>query len=256
MSVQTMCLALIFCATLFLGVIECIVYVKNGREANLGDFPWQVSIRDLSPSVHECGGVIISKSWILTTGSCLKGVVNPLISTGTIDILNPGIVYEVGLIRNHPDYQQYSNSNDIALLKTRFDINFNDFTKSIPLTDDPISAYNKGELAGWGLDHYEAALYSKHLRITEMTVMDSEVCRSLFSQKNVPLGGDQFCAGSAITGACRGDEGGGFVSRKQNSDESLLVGLISDNFCSLNNFPTAFTDVYFHREWIRNITGI
>ncbi|CAB3381521.1 Hypothetical predicted protein [Cloeon dipterum] len=202
---------------------------------------------------HECGGVIISENWVLTTATCMKSNTYARIATSTIDISNPGIIYKSDIVEFHPDFDQFAHSNDIALVKTKFKMNLSQFASPISLPDEPPALNQTGEIAGWGLEHYEGPSFSSKLRTTGLTIMDREECRSIFAQENVQLGEDQFCARSYTGGAaCRGDEGGSFGRRNPN----VLWGLISTNFCTLDNFPTAITDIYIHREWIRNITGI
>ncbi|XP_065345246.1 chymotrypsin-2-like [Cloeon dipterum] len=255
---QATCLLLIFCAALSWDHAEGIVSVDYiDRYAGIAEFPWQVSIR-IGPwaSSHGCHGVIISKNWILTTATCLKRVASPMIATCTITF-ETGIVYEADAQIYHPGFDETTNSNDIVAVKTKFDMNFSDFTRSIRLTETPIAPNTFGRLAGLGRTQYAKYTDTLRMRVAEMSVIDREVCRSLFTQKKVSLGKDQFCAGAPNVGACGGDEGGGFVWQNQaRSNQDELVGLVNNNFCALNNFPNAFTNIYHHREWIRNVTEI
>ncbi|CAB3381520.1 Hypothetical predicted protein [Cloeon dipterum] len=180
-------------------------------------------------------------------------ILYPRIATTTIDIFRPGMIYEANMIFYHPDYDNYDNSNDIALLKTQFKMSFNQYVSPISLSNEPLAFNETCEIAGWGKEHFDGTSFSSELRITEMTMMDTQECRLIFDDGNVLLGKDQFCARSDMGGACRGDEGGAFV-RRDPSD--VLLGLISTNFCTLDNLPTAFVDVYLHREWISSTTGI
>lgn len=44
--------------------------IASGMEANVGQWPWQVSIRqDL---LHVCAATLISERWVLTTASCFR----------------------------------------------------------------------------------------------------------------------------------------------------------------------------------------
>lgn len=44
--------------------------IVSGLEANVGQWPWQVSIRQgLS---HVCAASLISKQWVLTVASCFR----------------------------------------------------------------------------------------------------------------------------------------------------------------------------------------
>ena len=71
--------------------------VIGGEVAKDGEFPWQVSIRDIGTlgATHFCGGSIIDKEWILTTAyCCLNAVKYQLFTTNKFnvssnEILNP-----------------------------------------------------------------------------------------------------------------------------------------------------------------------
>lgn len=43
--------------------------IIGGMEAEVGEFPWQVSIQ--ARNEHFCGGSIINKWWIVTAAHCL-----------------------------------------------------------------------------------------------------------------------------------------------------------------------------------------
>ena len=53
--------------------------IVGGKDAKDGEFPWQVSIRNLAGIgySHFCGGSIIDKKWILTSAACCLNQVKP-----------------------------------------------------------------------------------------------------------------------------------------------------------------------------------
>ena len=45
--------------------------VVGGKDASLGDWPWQVGIaRATSPKAVFCGGTLINKHWVVTAAHC------------------------------------------------------------------------------------------------------------------------------------------------------------------------------------------
>ncbi|XP_047653994.1 polyserase-2-like isoform X3 [Phacochoerus africanus] len=69
--------------------------IASGMEANVGQWPWQVSIRqDL---LHVCAATLISERWVLTTASCFRPVVLPIcLPTSAIQLKNSTSCWTTG----------------------------------------------------------------------------------------------------------------------------------------------------------------
>lgn len=52
--------------------------IVGGTDANITDFPWQVSISHVTDLI--CGGTIVSSTWMLTAASCVHGIAQSNIS--------------------------------------------------------------------------------------------------------------------------------------------------------------------------------
>merc|ERR1711872_746785 len=95
-----------------------------GTEAEDGEFPWQVSLRQIGfiGQTHFCGGSVINENWVVTAGHCCAGQTPAFMHVVAGGIkLNAGEGEEerrdIAKIIGHPDYSSQDLTNDICLLK-------------------------------------------------------------------------------------------------------------------------------------------
>ena len=98
--------------------------VVGGMDANLGEFPYQVSVR--KNNGHFCGGVIIGKRHVLTAGHCVDQEVsnNPakeltVVSGSNVLLPGGGFKHAIESITIHPEYSTKAEDlykNDIAVI--------------------------------------------------------------------------------------------------------------------------------------------
>lgn len=127
--------------------------IVNGTDANLGQFPHQVSLRVKGNNRHFCGGSIIDKRWILTAAHCsfLPNGIVPIAVAGTIKLREGGKAYNIGRIIPHPLYvNQKSLKHDIALWYTTEDIVFDKHVQPIALPTKDTPGNVAVTVSGWG----------------------------------------------------------------------------------------------------------
>lgn len=123
--------------------------IVGGSDAAAGQFPYQCSLR--RGQHHTCGGSIITNRWILSAAHCVYNSQPSELSivTGTHLLLTGGQSYSVLTIRVHENYQMGTLANDVAVLQTTNQIQFNSLTSAIPL-----ATFNLGRVSttvsGWG----------------------------------------------------------------------------------------------------------
>ncbi|XP_060655735.1 chymotrypsin-C-like [Drosophila nasuta] len=127
-------------------------------------FPYQVFI-DVAPKsdnskwVPKCSGTIISKSAIVTTASCLDTEFDlAQIYFGAVNISN---AFEIGQTRMeverkyfevHEGYNPVTLSNNIAIIKLPFELEFNEYVQAVSLPSKSDPNHYVGEemiIAGW-----------------------------------------------------------------------------------------------------------
>ena len=148
---------------------------------------------------HYCGGAIIGRNSIATAAHCCfnnknKYFTHTKIRTGDQNLKDTtdndfAKTYEISTIIKHPGYQGKGGKNDLAIVFTKTEIDFNIVTNSIPLPsiDDPIRVPNtnySAKFTGYGyFDTTETT--SDALREADFTIYTGAYCEPLFGHQNI-----------------------------------------------------------------------
>jgi len=237
--------------------------VVGGGPSLYGALPWQVAIYN-TRGEHTCGGVLISDQHIVTAAHCFK-----------TDRMRESYVVKLGKyhrkmakrdrgelvvkleeISVHPEYNDYANNNDIALLKLIEPVEFTNFIRPIclpnPLTELKVNM--RGLISGWG-DTKDASNRNDVLQQVDVRLIEMKTCDRWMS--SVRGGGsvltdNMFCAGFSSGGkdACQGDSGGPLIIEEDG--RHTLVGVISWGYgCARKNSPGVYTKVGNYLHWLQ-----
>lgn len=166
----------------------------------------------------------------------------------------------------HPDYRQdlSNRPNDIALIRLKSPVAFNDFVKPICLPpvniDDTIQKPKKLlAIAGWGKATPDA-IYGSTMKLkAKIPLFPYENCSRIYKTKGINLNDKQICAGGFdAKDSCRGDSGGPLMFFEDSDQLNLrwyVAGIISFGYkiCGTVGIPSIYTKVSSYMPWIQKI---
>jgi secreted trypsin-like serine protease len=222
--------------------------VIGGLTANPGVWPYAALV--LISNRFQCGGTLISKSFVLTAGHCAidpetKNRVEPgayEIRVGSVYRDRGGEVHHVKRVLLHEGFSGRTLENDIALLELS-----DPASDSVPpvaldgMPDLPSGSRLQvdanpspfAKIVGWGRTNPDPQVFSVSDQLLEaaIPIIDNDVCQRANQSMLAEFGAidsRRLCAGQSSGGVdtCGGDSGGPILS--QSTDMRWVqVGLVS-----------------------------
>lgn len=254
--------------------LDFVPSIVGGINATLGEYPhmaalgfWDAEARQVR---WQCGGTLISESFILTAAHCLThSSYGPVrhVRLGEIDLTDETSTnrqdFQVSFSISHPDYAPPSKYHDIALVEMDREATFNEFVKPACLHRTPnLTPYRTNSLhvSGWGTTEFGGRT-SDILQYVILDLFSQQECNQLYKRGRALPDGikyeHQLCAGSRKNisqDACQGDSGGpiqvnNFAKRLYN-----VVGVTSfGQACGAIGVPGVYTRVSNYVKWIEGI---
>ncbi|XP_067283256.1 transmembrane protease serine 9-like [Pseudorasbora parva] len=228
--------------------------IVGGQDAKAGSWPWQVSIQSAR---HFCGGSLINKDWVLSAAHCFQST-----SIGTITIYlglqsqsgsNPFMEIRTARFINHPNYNNPSNDNDIALLRLSSSVTFSDYIKPVCLAaaGSTFAAGTKSWVTGWGLLQSGDTQIPNILQEVQIPIVGNSDCNKAYGGS---ITSNMLCAGLLNQGgkdSCQGDSGGPMVSK--NGSQWIQSGVVSFGVgCADPKYPGVYARVSRYQDWINS----
>lgn len=141
--------------------------IVGGRDAQRGQFPHQVSLRNANG--HFCGGSILNNNWILTAAHCLQETngepARIRVIVGALRRLNDGVEHAVTRIFNHPQYRPTVLANDIALIRLARPIQYTEYVRPVVLPSVNLAGQGpvNVQVSGWGVTSVRIFSISKNI---------------------------------------------------------------------------------------------
>ncbi|XP_068100102.1 serine protease 27-like [Hyperolius riggenbachi] len=240
--------------------------IMGGQGAQLGEWPWQVSLR--LNGRHFCGGSLISESWVVSAAHCITSDVTTsslTVRLGCYQISSPNsheISVAVKSIFKHPDYTAVGSKGDLSLIQLATPINYTEYILPVCLPTAEVT-FPMGMycwITGWGNIKFGVSLQSPQtLQEAQVPLINSSTCDSLYHIQSdyssaVPrILSDMLCAGykAGGTDSCQGDSGGPLVCSQ--GGQWFLAGVVSwGEGCGKENRPGVYSRVTSYQTWINS----
>jgi len=222
--------------------------IVNGRDAGVGDWPWQISL-------GGCGATIISPEWVLSAAHCG----NPATAYAGLHNRSQTSAGQARTIvenKKHPQYNSPSQySNDLMLLRVDPPFDFGPGVGAACLPETTVAAGTDCWITGWGTLSSGGSRPSI-LQEAIVDVKTNEQCNSDYSGG---ITDDMICANGnnngGTTDACQGDSGGPMVY--EDGGRWFLIGATSwGRGCANPSYPGVWARVPYVNEWVTQQTGI
>ncbi|KAF4532181.1 hypothetical protein B566_EDAN002243 [Ephemera danica] len=224
--------------------------IVGGEETALGEHPWLVALEYTNARLVS---IRIGEHDLRTDPDCSRSR-----STLQSNICAPPIIRAtIERTIRHPQYSSINTQNDIALIRLRDPVAFNQYVSPVCLPGRESLSRNyvgtRQTVIGWGVTEEEIKSNVK-LRVT-LPVLGNERCEELFraANENVDLIDTQICAGGEkLKDSCKSDSGGPLLLNE--NSRWTIVGIVSYGYekCGVENIPAVYTRVAPYLDWINS----
>nr|ATU82932.1 secreted S1 protease protein [Pristhesancus plagipennis] len=233
--------------------------IVNGKEAGIHEFPFMALIMEKKTRFPFCGGSIITTRHVLTAAHCSHPYPENSLSVivgehdiRTVKETKATKVIHVKKIMNHEDYDNVTQTHDIAILYLEEDVPLSDQIGRIcmPTPQKALNSWIK--VMGWGLlkDEEQGGKASPVLHKVNLKVIDLGVCKTIYgidATKN-----RQICTYNNEKDSCQGDSGGPLVTIDKSTRLFYQTAVVSYGLKCASTDPGVNTNVLHYMDWIKD----
>jgi len=232
--------------------------------------PWQVRLQPSFNSIAAygfCGGTILDEETILTAAHCFYDKKS---GTNAFPQDNGGVLF-AGITQQgstgqqkmwmkhvhiHPQYNKVTQDNDIAIVKLKLPLTFNNNVKNACLPEFSFVPQSKAVVSGWGATTFGGST-SSHLKYASVPFITHAKCvtpHTNYHSNEITF--NMICAGffTGETDSCQGDSGGPLVVPRSSTDDTAVIyGVVSWGLeCAKAKQPGVYTRVTNKLYWIKS----
>ena len=246
--------------------------IVGGREADPGEWPWQVALINSGGDLYWdqfCGGSLIDPGWVVTAAHCVENRLPDTLQVvaGIHNLVEPDegyVLRNVSQIIINPAYTMAARyDSDIALLKLAEPVVFRPAGSGLPIAGLRLVPAGSGPLTGimstitgWGNMDPIGTNYPATLQEVEVPIISNADCATTYGDS---LTANMLCAGLPEGGkdSCQGDSGGPLMVYNNAARRWELAGIVSwGSGCAQPGAPGVYTRVSNFGQWVLDMTGI
>ncbi|KAK7069940.1 hypothetical protein SK128_012471 [Halocaridina rubra] len=228
--------------------------ILGGREAQPGEWPWQVVILNRYREAF-CGGTLVASQWVLTAAHCVRRKL--FVRLGEHDLAvreGAELDYKISRAVTHPMYDSTTVDNDVALLQLPEPVEPGPKISPACLPEQGASlpVGDSCTIIGWGKERNTHIFGTDVLHEAEVPIIASSVCEAVYEDYYITS--NMFCAGyrKGRVDSCAGDSGGPLLCKR--NGRWHIYGITSfGEGCGKRGKFGIYARVSNYRHWVQSV---